>query len=95
MAQREMEVWEKAWFHSELSISGSGILVFQSSNDFAPELIWTDASGIEQGRIRQRGYQRNRPSLPIADSWRFPQTSSTTGCGVFASMTWNAMLRPP
>jgi Tol biopolymer transport system component/DNA-binding winged helix-turn-helix (wHTH) protein len=57
IAQHEMEVWEKAWFHSGFSVSESGILVFQSSNDFAPELVWTDASGIEQGRIRQRGYR--------------------------------------
>jgi len=56
IAQHEMEVWEKAWFHSGFSVSESGMLVFQSSNDFAPELVWTDASGNEHGRIRQRGY---------------------------------------
>jgi eukaryotic-like serine/threonine-protein kinase len=57
IAQHEMEVCERAWFHSGFSVSESGMLVFQSSNDFAPELVWTDASGNEQGRIRQRGYQ--------------------------------------
>ena len=57
IAQHELEVWEKAWFHSGFSVSESGILVFQSFNDFAPELVWTDPSGNEQGRIRQRGYR--------------------------------------
>jgi hypothetical protein len=57
IAQHEMEIWEKAWFHSGFSVSESGILIFQSSNDFAPELIWTDASGNPQGRIQQRGYR--------------------------------------
>jgi eukaryotic-like serine/threonine-protein kinase len=58
VAQHELEIWEKAWFHSGFSVSESGILVFQSSNDFAPELVWTDASGNEQERIRaQRGFR--------------------------------------
>jgi Tol biopolymer transport system component len=60
IAQHELEVWEKAWFHSGFSVSESGILVFQSATDFAPELVWTDASGNEQGRIRQRGF---RPTI--------------------------------
>jgi eukaryotic-like serine/threonine-protein kinase len=56
IAQHELEIWERAWFHSGFSVSEAGILVFQSSTDFASELLWTDASGNEIGRIRQRGY---------------------------------------
>ncbi len=43
IAPQELEVWEKAWYHSGFSIAESGILVFQSSTDFAPELVWADA----------------------------------------------------
>ena len=57
IAPHELEIWEKAWFHSGFSVSESGILVFQSFHDFAPELVWTDPSGHEQGRIRQRGFR--------------------------------------
>lgn len=55
IVQNELEVWEKAVYHSGFSVSNSGILVFQSSTDFAPELIWTDAAGKECGRIPQSG----------------------------------------
>jgi Tol biopolymer transport system component len=57
IAQHEMEIWEKAWFHSGFSVSEAGILVYQSCTDFAPELVWTDPSGNERGRIRQRGFR--------------------------------------
>lgn len=57
IAQHELEIWEKAWFQSGFSVAESGILAFQSSNDFAPELVWTDALGNEQGRIYQRGFR--------------------------------------
>ena len=57
IVQHELEVWERAWFHSGFSVTETGILVFQSSTDFASELVWTDASGNEHGRIRQRGYR--------------------------------------
>jgi Tol biopolymer transport system component/DNA-binding winged helix-turn-helix (wHTH) protein len=58
IAPNEVEFWERAWFHCGFSVSGSGILIFQPCIDFAPELVWTDALGNENGRIRQRGYWR-------------------------------------
>jgi eukaryotic-like serine/threonine-protein kinase len=56
LAQNEMEIWERVWFHSGFSVSESGILVFQSATDFAPELVWTDALGNEQRRISKGGF---------------------------------------
>jgi len=56
LVQHELEIWDRVWFQSGFSVSGTGIVVFQSSLDFAPELVWMDASGSELGRIGQRGY---------------------------------------
>ena len=56
ISQQELEIWERAWYRAGFSVSQAGILVFQSAADFAPELVWTDARGNEQARIRQRGY---------------------------------------
>lgn len=47
----EMEVWETVFFHSGFSVSETGIVIFQSRTELARELVWTDASGHEQGRI--------------------------------------------
>jgi hypothetical protein len=55
IAQHELEVGERAWFRSGFSVAEAGIPAFQSCTDFAPELVWTDSMGNEQGRIRQRG----------------------------------------
>jgi eukaryotic-like serine/threonine-protein kinase len=56
LVQHELEIWDRVWFQSGFSVSGTGMVVFQSSLDFAPELVWMDASGSELGRIGQRGY---------------------------------------
>jgi DNA-binding winged helix-turn-helix (wHTH) protein len=56
VVQNELEIWDRVMFQSGFSVSETGIVVFQSSIDFAPELVWMDASGNECGRIPQRGY---------------------------------------
>jgi Tol biopolymer transport system component len=56
VVQHELEIWERVWFHSGFSVSESGIAVFQSRNDFGPELVWSTVSGDEYGRIAQHGF---------------------------------------
>jgi DNA-binding winged helix-turn-helix (wHTH) protein len=50
--QHELTIWDPVWFHQGFSVSDSGTVVFQSRTDFAPELVWADASGNEYGQIR-------------------------------------------
>jgi eukaryotic-like serine/threonine-protein kinase len=52
IVQHELAIWDRVWFHQGFSVADSGTVVFQSRTDFAPELVWTDASGSEHGRIR-------------------------------------------
>jgi DNA-binding winged helix-turn-helix (wHTH) protein len=52
IVQHELAIWDRVWFHHGFSVSDSGTVVFQSRTDFAPELVWTDASGKEHGQIR-------------------------------------------
>jgi DNA-binding winged helix-turn-helix (wHTH) protein len=43
---------DRAWFHRGFSAADHGTVVFQSRIDFAQELVWTDESGNEHGRIQ-------------------------------------------
>jgi DNA-binding winged helix-turn-helix (wHTH) protein len=52
IVQHELTISDRVWFHHGFSASDTGIVVFQSRTDFAPELFWTDASGNEHGQIR-------------------------------------------
>lgn len=52
IVQHELTIWDPVWFHQGFSISDSGTAVFQSRTDFAPELVWANASGNEYGQIR-------------------------------------------
>jgi len=52
IVQHELASWDRVFFHHGFSVSDDGTAVFQSRIDFAPELVWTDASGIEHGQIR-------------------------------------------
>jgi eukaryotic-like serine/threonine-protein kinase len=52
IVQHELTLSDRVWFHYGFSASEPGTLVFQSRRDFAPELVWTDASGNEHGQIR-------------------------------------------
>jgi DNA-binding winged helix-turn-helix (wHTH) protein len=51
IVQHEVSIWDRAFYHTGFSLSDSGLLVFQSRKDFAPELIWTDPSGKRSGQI--------------------------------------------
>ena len=51
IVQHELASWDRALFHQGFSVSDHGTVVFQSRIDFASELVWTDASGNEQGLI--------------------------------------------
>lgn len=52
IVQHELASWDRALFHQGFSVSDHGTVIFQSRIDFASELVWTDASGNEQGLIR-------------------------------------------
>jgi eukaryotic-like serine/threonine-protein kinase len=47
----ELEIWETVFFRAAFSASDGGVLVFQSREDFARALVWTDSSGHEHGQI--------------------------------------------
>jgi len=51
---RELEKHE-AFAQANLSLSESGVAIFQSLSDAASELVWFDRSGREAGRIPQSG----------------------------------------
>jgi len=51
---RELEKHE-AFAQANLSLSESGVAIFQSLSDAASELVWLDRSGRETGRIPQSG----------------------------------------
>lgn len=51
IVQHELTIWDRVWFHQGFSVADPGTVVFQSRTDFAPELVWTDESGTEHGRI--------------------------------------------
>jgi DNA-binding winged helix-turn-helix (wHTH) protein len=72
IVQNELEIWGRAFYQSGFSVSDSPILVFQSNTDFSPELVWTDASGNECGRIPQSGYGQ----ATISPDGRFVAISS-------------------
>lgn len=52
IVQHESGGWDRTWFHQGFSAADHGTVVFQSRIDFAQELVWTDASGNEHGRIQ-------------------------------------------
>jgi hypothetical protein len=52
IVHHELIISDRVWFHQGFSVADPGTVVFQSRTDFAPELVWTDASGNEYGRIR-------------------------------------------
>lgn len=56
IVQQELEIWERVWFRSGFCVSESGMVIFQSRNDFGPELVWSSLSGRECGRMQQRSY---------------------------------------
>jgi len=83
LVQHELEIWGRVHFQSGFSISETGLVVFQSSLDFAPELVWMDASGSELGRIGQRGYWQASISpdgKSVAVSWDEFHTGQTQIC---------------
>jgi DNA-binding winged helix-turn-helix (wHTH) protein/Tol biopolymer transport system component len=72
LAQHELQIWERAWFHSGFSVSQTGVVVFQSSRDSASELLWFDSAGNQLGAPPLRGCQE--PALSpdgklLAFSW--------------------------
>ena len=71
IVQHESASWDRALFHKGFSVSDHGTVVFQSRIDFAQELVWTDASGNEHGRI-QGGYW----GVAISPCGRFVAVSS-------------------
>ena len=72
IAQHESAGWEdRAWFHRAFSVGDHGTVVFQSRFDFAQELVWTDASGSEHGRIQGPYW-----GVSISPCGRFVATSS-------------------
>src|SRR5215469_15903175 len=62
---------DRAWFHRGFSTADHGPVVFQSRIDFAQELVWTDESGNEQGRIQGPYW-----GVSISPCGRFVATSS-------------------
>jgi DNA-binding winged helix-turn-helix (wHTH) protein len=52
IVQHESAGWDRAWFHQGFSVADHGTVVFQSRIDFGQELVWTDQSGNERGRIQ-------------------------------------------
>ena len=54
MFNRELQK-DEAFSRVNLSLSESGVAIFQSLSDAASELVWFDRSGRETGRIAESG----------------------------------------